>query len=456
MKTNVLLEGNILKQSFLVRKSTVIALIVAMIVAFMQPTLQVQAQTNDMLNLEATAAILIDAESGKILYEKASNTPLPIASMTKMMSEYLVLEAVENGKITWDSQVTVSEFAHKISQDTSLSNVPLELGGKYTAKELYEAMAIYSANGATIALAEFIAGSESNFVKMMNEKGKELGLGEGQYRFVNSTGLNNADLLGKHPDGTSETDENMMSASASAKLAFYILKEYPEVLETSKIPKKVFQEGGQYPVNMDNWNWMLPSLVYQYEGMDGLKTGSTPTAGYCFTGTAKRGDFRLISVVIGSKSMQGRFDDTRKLLDYGYNNFEMKEVFAKGYQIPDYETVAIKKAKNKQEAMETQQAVRVAVKKGTDEEFKVAFTPTKSEVVAPVKKGTVVGTMKITSSGEPQLGYITGEKELSVKMVTSAEVQKANIFTLTFRAVGSFFTDVFHSAKEGIKGLFNK
>ncbi|MGM9986919.1 MAG: D-alanyl-D-alanine carboxypeptidase family protein [Bacillaceae bacterium] len=430
--------------------TTLLAVIV--FIASMQSAVIVNAEGNDSLNLSATSAILIDAESGKILYEKAATTPLPIASMTKMMSEYLVHEAVKSGKINWDSEVTVSDLAHKISQQRSLSNVPLELGGKYTVKELYEAMAIYSANGATIALAEFIAGSEANFVKMMNEMGNKLQLGE--FNFVNSTGLNNKDMGGKHPEGTEVDDENMMSASAAAKLAYLLLKKYPDVLETSKIPKKVFQEGGEYPVRMDNWNWMLPGLVYQYEGVDGLKTGSTDTAGYCFTGTAKRGDFRLISVVIASKDMKSRFDDTQKLLDYGYNNYELKEVFPAGYEIKGHKTINIKKAKEKEEAIETKQAVRLPVSKGAKATYEGKFVPVKKELEAPLKKGTVVGTMQVVSNEKDNYGYITGKNDVTVDVVTTSEVEKANFFTLIFRAVGSFFSDLFHSAVNGIKGLF--
>ena len=134
-----------------------------------------QKQRKD-LNLNVDAAILIDADTGKILYEKNSETALGIASMTKMMTEYLLFEAIEEGKVTWDQQYNVTEYTYKISQDRRLSNVPLREDGSYSIKELYEAMAIYSANAATIAIAETIAGTEDNFVKLMNEKAEEMGL----------------------------------------------------------------------------------------------------------------------------------------------------------------------------------------------------------------------------------------------------------------------------------------
>ena len=156
--------------------------------------------------------------------------------MTKMMSEYLVHEAVDKGKLKWDRKVKISEYAHKISQDRSLSNVPLENGGSYTVKELYEAMAIYSANGATIALVEQIAGKEVNFVKMMNDKSKEFGMKD--YKFVNSTGLTNQDLKGYHLEGTTLEEKNKMSARDCAILAQRLIQDFPNI-KYSKIPKNI-------------------------------------------------------------------------------------------------------------------------------------------------------------------------------------------------------------------------
>ena len=172
----------------------------------------------ESLNLLVDGAILIDADTGKILYEQNADTALGIASMTKMMTEYLLFEAIEKGQVTWDQQYSVTDYTYKISQDRRLSNVPLRQDGTYTIKELYEAMAIYSANAATIAIAETIAGTETEFVNMMNKKAEEIGL-EG-YKFVNSTGLNNADLQGMHPQGTGPKDENVMPAKSVAKLAY--------------------------------------------------------------------------------------------------------------------------------------------------------------------------------------------------------------------------------------------
>lgn len=153
----------------------------------------------DELELEAESVILVDAETGKILYAKDPDVALPPASMTKIMTEYLVWEAIENGDISWDTTTQISDYAYSISANGDFSGVGLTQQKDYTVKELYEAMAINSDNATSIALAELIAGSESEFVKLMNEKGEELGLQE--YKFVNSTGLDNESLGDNYPEG---------------------------------------------------------------------------------------------------------------------------------------------------------------------------------------------------------------------------------------------------------------
>lgn len=426
---------------------TVLTLFCSMFVTYSSAS----AETGPALNIEAGAAILVEANSGKILYQKNADELLAIASMTKMMSEYLVHEAVDKGKLKWDQKVKVSDYAHTISQDRSLSNVPLENGGSYTVKELYEAMGIYSANGATIALAEAVAGTEADFVKMMNDKAKELGLKN--YKFVNSTGLTNKDLKGKHPEGTTPDEENKMSARDCAILAQRLIQDFPKVLETAGIPKKTFQEGGKYPIKMDNWNWMLKGLIMQYEGVDGLKTGSTPEAGDCFTGTAERNGMRLISVVIKTNSHTARFAETKKLFDYGFTNFEAKKVYPKGSAVKGHETVQVEKAKDTDIALQTKQAIVLPMPKGSKDVYKTEFKAMKERQEAPIKKGTTIGQMVISAKEGNDAGFLTG-KSLQVDLVTKAEVEKANWFTLSMRGIGSFFGGIWNSAVDTVKGWF--
>ncbi|WP_286138411.1 serine hydrolase [Bacillus sp. AFS055030] len=432
-------------------------IIIALAITIIIPMNLRPAAAEDVLGIQAKAAILVDANSGKILYEKNSKAPLPIASMSKMMTEYLVNEAVKNGKISWDEKVTVSDYAHKISQNTGLSNVPLELGGQYTVKELYEAAAIYSANGATIALAEKIGGSEKNFVQLMNDKAKKLGLGD--VKFVNATGLVNKDLQGMQPEGTALSDENIMSANGVAKLAYNLIKTYPEVLQTSSIPKKIFQKGGKYPVNMDNWNWMLPGLVFQYPGMDGLKTGSTDSAGFCFTGTAKRDDQRYITVVMGANSYNSRFSETAKLMDYGFSNFEKVTLLKKGEAVKGSKTVKVVKGKDKEVKVIAKDDVTLAVKRGEAKNYKPTVQLSgksidkNGDIIAPIKKGTKVGQIVVKSSKNEDLGFINTNNQ-SYDLVVDKSVDKANWLVLSFRGIGSFFGNLWDSIISGIGGLF--
>ncbi|HDR8183587.1 TPA: D-alanyl-D-alanine carboxypeptidase [Bacillus thuringiensis] len=401
------------------------------------------AETAPAIDVKAGSAILVELHSGKILYQKNADESLAIASMTKMMSEYLVHEAVDKGKLKWNQKVRISEYAHKISQDRSLSNVPLENGGSYTVYELYEAMVIYSANGATIALAEAIAGKEVDFVKMMNDKSKEFGMKN--YKFVNSTGLTNYDLKGHYPEGTTPDDNNKMSARDCAILAQRLIQDFPNILDTAKIPKKTFQKGGKYPIEMVNFNWMLNGLIKQYEGVDGLKTGTTLEAGDCFTGTVERNGMRLISVVIKTNSHTARFDESKKLYDYGFANFEVKKVYEKDSVIQGHETVRIGNAKDKDVVVQAKQAVSLPVQKGNKDVYKKEFKVLNEEQQAPIKRGVTISQMNISPQDSTDPGFLSG-KSLQVDLVTKYEVEQANWFIRSMRAIGYFFSCMWNSA----------
>nr|WP_283249523.1 serine hydrolase [Lederbergia citrea] len=413
------------------------------------------------LDVNADAAIIVEASTGKILYAKNEDTALGIASMTKMMTEYLMFEAIKDKKLKWDQKQTISEYAHLVSIDSSLSNVGLEVGKKYTIRELYEAMAIFSANGATIAIAEAIAGSESEFVKLMNKKAKELGLKD--YKFVNSSGVNNRDLKGKHPKGTGPEDENVMSARATAKLASRLMKDYPEVLETSSIPRKEFRN---LIGEMKNWNQMLPSLEYEYPGVDGLKTGTTDFAGRCFTGTAERDNMRVITVVMNAKdsngmsSDRGRFGETKKMMEYAFSNFSIKEIFPENYKIKGHESLPVIKGKEKSVKIHSQAPLKIVIKNGEEKSYKPVFTEDKKkinkhgQVTAPLKKGEQVGTLGAVYKEGKDFGYLEKSYKPTVKVITAEKAEKANWFVLMMRGVGGFFSDIWTGVSNAVKGWF--
>ncbi|MBS4193461.1 D-alanyl-D-alanine carboxypeptidase [Bacillus sp. FJAT-49705] len=425
-----------------------------------------KAHAEDILNINGDAAILVEAETGKVLYSKNADQVLGIASMTKMMTEYILLEAIEEGKVKWDQEYSVSEYVWKISHDTNLSNVPLRRDGKYKIRELYQAMTIYSANAATIAIAETIAGSEKNFVKMMNEKAEELGLED--YKFVNSSGLNNKDLKGYHHTGTEE-EENVMSARDTAKLASALINRFPEVLETTSIPKMTFREGTEDAIVMENWNWMLPSLVYGFEGVDGLKTGTTDFAGYCFTGTAERNGTRYITVIMNAKddsgkgSYKSRFDETKKMLDYAFSNFSKEEIVPANYEVKGKKTLPVTKGKEDKVKIHTKDPITMVLKNGEKENYKPKLVldkkklNEKGELTAPIKKGEKIGTLTLESPSDKDLEFLSedGKSKIAVDVVAADDVEKANWFVLTMRGIGSFFGNVWGGISSTVQGWFS-
>ena len=402
------------------------------------------------IDTKAESAIIVDVNTGKILFAKNENEALPPASMTKMMTEYLVLEKIDNGEIDWETTTQISDYAYSISANDSFSGVGLRQNVDYTVLELYEAMAINSDNATTIALAEFIAGSEGEFVKLMNEKAEEMNLPD--YKFVNSTGLDNSSLDGNHPEGTKADDTNLLSARSAALLAYHLVTDYPEVLDISSVPETDFD--GQ---TIQNWNWMLPHDAtylkqYHYEGVDGLKTGHTDLAGYTFTSTAKQSDRRLITVVMKTASEDERFKETAKLLDHGFNQFEVAELFKAGYQMQDQPSVPVAKGKETSVDIALEDGISIPIAKGTEEDYQVKFNldeeafDENGELVAPIKKGDKVGTAELIFDEGEDFGYILdSEKEVSVDIVAMNDVEKKNWFMLMLGAIGQFFANLYHN-----------
>ncbi|WP_237163419.1 D-alanyl-D-alanine carboxypeptidase family protein [Paenibacillus sp. BIHB 4019] len=379
------------------------------------------------LGMELSSAILIDADSGQVIYEVNADTPRPPASMTKLMTEYIVLEEITNKRLTWDQVVTVSEEAANTPADGS--QIYLAQGDQHTVKDLYIAMAVGSANDATIALASQISGGEQSFVAKMNETAKELGLTTAH--FTSATGL---------------LDTTLISARDMSKLAQTILKKHPDFLDYSKIQEYKFRE--RDTATMKNYNWMLETnksntylRAYAYEGVDGMKTGYISAAGYTFTGTVKRGDTRYISVVMNTKSKEARFFETAKMYDYAFNNFEKKSVLPAKSVVETLESVKIKKGVEKTVPAVTESDITFTVKKGAEPkiELKESNLLKEEELVAPITAGQKLGTVTYEYTDAE------GNKvDRTVNLIASEDVEKGGWLRLMFRAIGQFFVGLFN------------
>ena len=263
----------------------------------------------DDLTLHAKSAILVEESTGKVIYENNADEQLRPASMTKIMSLILIMEALDENKISLDDEVTIS----KESSNMGGSQVYVNEGEVYTVGELVKGVAIASANDAVVALAEKIAGSKEKFVELMNKRASELGLKN--TNFVNPHGLDEKDHY------SSARDMSIMARE---------LLKHNEILSYTSKYEDYFRKKDGSSIWLVNTN----KLVKFYEGMDGLKTGYTSNAGYCLTATASRNNLRFISVVMGEESIENRTEDTLKLLNYGFNTIK-KEIIIKKETVID-------------------------------------------------------------------------------------------------------------------------
>lgn len=396
------------------------------------------------LKLDVKSAILMEAITGEVIVDLHSDIAYPPASMTKMMTEYIVMQKVKSGELSWDDEVVVKKNA----AITEGSRIFIAEGDKHKVKDLYIAMAIGSANDATVALAEHISGSESQFVKLMNDTAYRLGMTKTNY--VNSTGLDWISMPKEFRP--KQKIETMMSAMDIAKLVRAIVVDHHEFKDFTTIQSFKFRNRDKTPIT--NLNWMLESNKniinfkrYAYPGLDGMKTGFTDDAKYCFAGTAIRNDMRLISVVMGAKSKGDRFVETAKLLNYGYDHFELNNEIAPKKVIPDLETIPIKKGVQTEVAVVTETGVGFLIPKGKqitgNIKQEVKLKPAE-KLVAPIKKGQQLGTVTFIYKDK------SIEQRKVVHLIATNDVETGSWWRLFFRAFVDFFVDLF----KAIKNLF--
>ena len=356
------------------------------------------------LNLapSAKSSILIEASTGEIIHEKNKDERLAPASMTKIMSLILIMEELEKGALKLDDIITVSDNASSMGG----SQIYLEPGEKMSVDDLLKAICVGSANDAVVALAERIAGSEEAFVFKMNEKVKKLGLKN--TNFKNSTGL--------------DIEDHYSSAYDMAYMAKELVK-HKKILEYSGIYETYLRAN----TNKKFWLVNTNKLIKTYDGMDGLKTGYTEGAGYCLTATAKKGDMRLIGVVMGEETSKVRNDEMSKMLDYGFNMYEVKPYLNTKTKVGEIKND--KSSVNKVDIVPLEE-VNILNKKG-DSDRKLTYELKLGDYNLPLKKGDVVGTLNIKENGN---------NLYNINVTINKDLKKANILELLLRNIGNFIS----------------
>lgn len=351
----------------------------------------------------ARSGLLIEANSGKILFEKNKNEKVAIASMTKMVAQIIILENIEKGKIKWDDVITVSKNA----ADMGGSQIYISQGEKITVEDLMKGITMASGNDATVQMAEVIGGTEEKFVELMNKKVRELGLKN--THFKNCTGL--------------DEDGHYSTAYDMAMIARELVVNHPEILRFSSVYEDYLRE------NTENKFWLVNTnkLIRFYEGADGLKTGFTDAAGYCLAATAKRDDLRLIAIVLGEKEGKVRNSEAMNLLDYGYSNIRMNVLKKKGEVVQE---LKLEKA--------NLDKVKIVLKKNlgvietlSDETHKYTYQIKLKDIKLPVKKGDNVGKVLVKEKGK-----VISSEELTVSKNVKS-LSYLDLFSNSLRSIVS-------------------
>ncbi len=349
--------------------------IVAFVLAVVLCLLPVCCFAEDALEAEIPIALnenlsvlLLDAVTGQVIYQQNETVKRPVASVTKLMTMLLVMEAIDNGVLSLKQEITVSERA----QSMGGSQVYLEAGGVYSLSELLKSLIVASANDSAVALAEAVSGSETAFVEKMNKRAQELGLHDTLY--VNCTGL--------PKEGQYTTAKDVVALSLE-------VISHPLYFKYSKIWTDSITHRGGRVTDLCNTN----RLIRFYDGADGIKTGFTNEAGFCISATAKRGEQRFIAVVLGGSTSKGRFSAAEELLSYAFANYESKTLIKAGGTVAE---IPVEKGTEETVALEVQEDVSVLIRKGQEASFEVSVP---ESMTAPVEKGQKIGCVKISVDG---------------------------------------------------------
>ena len=355
----------------------------------------VKAEETEDLAPNAKSAIMIEASTGEILFQKNKDEKLAPASMTKMMSMLLIMEEIENGNLKWNEMITTSEKASSMGG----SQIFLKVGEKMTVEDLLKGVAIASGNDAVGALAERVSGSEEQFVKRMNTRAQDLGLKN--TNFINATGL---------------TADNHYSSAYDMSLIAKELVKHEKILEFTSTYEDYLRKDTKSPFWLVNTN----RLVRFKEGVDGLKTGFTDEAGYCLTATMKKDNMRLITVVMKEENTSKRSADTTKMLDYGFNIYMVQTIL-------DEKTTIEKKKVELGKIITTEIVPKeniTILNKKSDDQKNITYKTNINKIIAPVKKGDKVGTIDIIEDNN-----IISTIDATVK----EDILKANILTIYLR-----------------------
>lgn len=415
-------------------------------------------ETQNNFSIDAKAAIAVDADTGKIFYAQDSTTPMPIASITKVLSIYVVYDKIKNEELDLLDQVVISPQLAELSTKPELSNVALVANQAYTVESLIHASLIQSANAAVMALGEKVAGSQEQFVNLMRQKAESLGITDA--KIISVSGLNNRDLGDFRYPGTGDDEENEMSAQDVAIIAKHFIADYPEVLNITSTVQESFGENTAQPSIMQNWNQLLPGLPLQKEGVIGLKTGTTDLAGACFVGVIRQNSREVITVVLHANNQandsNARFVETSKLMDYALNQWQEITLSATDLTNAIQSKLTVIDGKQASVSLKVNNPYKLWVPVQFDStQLKYEEQLEVQSIQAPVQMHREIGTLIINNPTD-NYGYLPDSQtpESQIKIVTANAVEKENFFVLWLRQVKNIAQNAWMHTKQFFQSLF--
>ena len=429
------------------------------VLSFLSAMIIPKASAQTSPQLKSQGAMVVESVNGQVLYSHQVEEMVEVGGLSKVLLLYIAAQAIQQGEVKETDKVIISDQAYALSQDYNLQNVPLRQDFEYEVQELMEAIVITGANGATLALAEHIAGSEKNAVKMMEEALEEWGYSS---KIYNVTGLP-TNLIAHDKSTYEKGNVNKMSAAACATASYHLIQEYPQILEDAQQSKAILKEESDDPYEMSNAVAMIEGNDYAYEGTTGLMLGTSEKSGDSAIITAQRSGIPVISVILGTqKRGEGqRYHESKKLLDYTFSMYVMKDIVKKHQKVTEIGQVGVRDGVSQNIDLAYSESYQMAMPI-VESQPRVTYTFVANErmvndqgaVQAPIKKATQVGYVQLNMD-QKKTTYLPGAKGNRVGVQTSETVAEAPWYQKSWNNMTQAVNDSWEKTRVFFTNLFN-
>ncbi|MBG9987239.1 D-alanyl-D-alanine carboxypeptidase [Facklamia sp. DSM 111018] len=408
---------------------------------------------------KAKGAFIIDGENGQILYSHLSDQEVEVAAVSKLLTIYLVYQALDQNKIELSQEVWISDRVYEMSQDYDIPNVPLRQDIPYKIEDLLQAATVSSANSATLALAELVGGTEKNFVKIMRDQLDKWQIES--YNIVNATGLS-SQYDPNDKDSNLAGEFNRLNAEAVATIAYHLSVDYPQFIENSSIAKMLFQEGSSDEFEINNPNKMISEAdsKYAYDIIDGMVLGSSPKDGYSSVISAKRGNFRTIVVILGVDEESAIYQKNKHLVDYSFNAYRVETVIKKNNSASQVDAILVENGTKDHVDLEYKRDLNLVVPIiDTAPRLTYTFDPNEDVkesgyISAPVSSGIEVGKVQVNIA-DYTLPVIPSGSGNAVTVMTGEDIEVATKVNQMWHAVQENIGKFWDSTRRYFTDLFN-